>query len=107
MYYLKKTDSLRKVGTEGDKLFLTINKPNKPVSSQTISQWLVKVIKRAHKEANKVCGTVKGHSTRALGPSWALFKGANLKTILESADWSQADTFIKFYLKNIQVEVLE
>ena len=49
---------------------------------------------------------MKGHSTRSIEPSWALFKGALMKNILDSADWSQPSTFTKFYLKDVNPDVL-
>lgn len=50
---------------------------------------------------------VKAHSTRAIGPSWALFNGASMRSILEAADWSKESTFIQFYFRNVDVEVLK
>ena len=38
---------------------------------------------------NKKKSKVKGHSTSAIGPSWALFNRASMKSILESVDWSK------------------
>ncbi|CAC5415908.1 unnamed protein product [Mytilus coruscus] len=93
--YLKRKEELRK--DEG-KLFLSTVKPLKPVTSQTISRWLVNTIKMAYENPNF---KVKAHSSRAIGPSWALFNGASMKSILESADWSTDTTFIKFYLRNV------
>ncbi|CAC5420599.1 unnamed protein product [Mytilus coruscus] len=83
------------------KLFLSTVKPFKPVTSQTISRWLVNTIKMAYENTDL---KVKAHSTRAIGPSWALFNGASMKSILESADWSTDTTFIKFYLRNVDVK---
>ncbi|KAK3083512.1 hypothetical protein FSP39_024471 [Pinctada imbricata] len=105
-YYLKCTESFRHdtEGKDETKLFLSINEPHKPVSSQTISSWLVKTIKMAH---DKDCSGVKGHSTRSVGTSWALFNGASMKNILEAADWSKESTFIRFYLKDVKTHVLK
>ena len=50
---------------------------------------------------------VKGHSTRSIGPSWALFKGAPLKDVLDSADWSRSSTFVKFYFKDVSFDFLK
>ncbi|KAK3097837.1 hypothetical protein FSP39_013649 [Pinctada imbricata] len=105
-YYLKCIESFRHdtEGKDETKLFLSINEPHKPVSSQTISSWLVKTIKMAH---DKDCSGVKGHSTRSVGTSWALFNGASMKNILEAADWSKESTFIRFYLKDVKTHVLK
>lgn len=50
---------------------------------------------------------VKAHSATAIGPSWALFNGASMRSILEAADWSKESTFIQFYFRNVDVEVLK
>ncbi|CAC5376712.1 unnamed protein product [Mytilus coruscus] len=78
-------------------------KPFKPVSSQTIARWIVNTIKMAYGEDDF---KVNAHSTRAIGPSWALFNGASMKSILESADWSiWIQLFTKFYFRNVDVKV--
>jgi hypothetical protein len=103
-HYLKRTESLR--NSESDKMFLATKKPHKPVSSQTVSRWLVSVIKFCYKSQNKAIDTVRGHSTRSVGPSFALFKGASLQQIMESADWSRETTFTRHYLRNINTDYL-
>lgn len=50
---------------------------------------------------------VNAHSTRAIGPSWSLFNGASMNSILESADWSNDTTFTKFYFRNVDVKVFK
>ena len=84
-------------------MFLSVNNPHKPVTCQTISIWIVSTIQMAYSDKKKA---VKAQSTRAIGPSWALFKGSSMKTIMESADWSRESTFIKFYLRNLEPNVL-
>ncbi|MFI0416620.1 MAG: hypothetical protein ACH255_21090, partial [Candidatus Thiodiazotropha sp.] len=105
-WYLKKTQSLRvkSDGTTEKKIFLALNKPHHPISAQTISNWIVQTIKMAYENKNI---KVKAHSTRAVGPSWALYRGASVKSILDAADWSRESTFIKFYLRNVDVQVLK
>lgn len=97
--YLKRTENFRRKD-EGDelKLFLSVNKPHRPVSCQTISRWIVDTIKLAYDKDKKV----KAHSTRSIGPSWALFNGASMRSILDTADWSKESTFTKFYFKDVQ-----
>ena len=97
---MKRTESVRK---DDGKLFLSIVKPFKPVSSQTIARWIVNTIKMAYGENDF---KVNAHSTRAIGPSWALFNRASMRNILESADWSRDTTFTKFYFRNKDVKVL-
>ena len=76
------------------------------MTAQTISKWIVKTIKFAYKESNKSVVKVKGHSTRSVGPSWALFKGVSMKDVMESADWSRETTFVKHYLTAVNVDFL-
>ncbi|XP_063406029.1 uncharacterized protein LOC134689987 [Mytilus trossulus] len=103
-YYLKKTAPFRNSDSEFEiKLFLSFIEPHKPVTSQTISSWIVNAIKCAYNEKDK---KFRAHSTRALGPSWALFNGASVKSIMDTADWTKESTFTRFYLRHIDVEVL-
>ena len=41
--------------------------------------------------------------SRAVAPSWALYKGTSLKSVLDSADWAVESTFAKFYLRDFDV----
>ena len=50
---------------------------------------------------------VKGPSTRVIGPSSALYNGASIRLVLEAADWKKKSTFIRFYFRNADVEVLK
>ena len=65
-FYLEKTKDFRKEENTG--LFLSIKEPHKTVTVQTIAKWLVQIIKLAYMDSSL---KVRGHSTRALGPSWA------------------------------------
>ena len=105
-WYLKKTQLLRvsSDGTVERKIFLALNKPHQAVSTQTISNWIVQTIRMAYDDQKL---KVKAHSTRAIGPSWALYKGASMKSILDTADWSKESTFTQFYLRKLDVEVLK
>lgn len=110
MRYIKKTKQYRKgVDHSAVKLFLATRKPHQPVTSQTISKWIVNLIKLVYKLKNKSLKDkkIQGHSTRSVGPSWALFKGASIKHVMESADWSTETTFIKHYWKTVKTPVLE
>lgn len=109
-WYLKRTEQFRRVDEKDIvKLFLATKKPHKPVSCQTLSSWIVKIIKYCYKQKKKSLSNVRilGHSTRSVGPSWALFKGASIKSIMDSADWSTENTFVKHYLKAVKTHVLE
>ena len=85
--YIERTEQLRRnlTASEKVKLFLAINSPHKPVSTSTISRWIVDTVKYAYSDQNI---SVNAHSTRAIAPSWALYNGASTKSILDAADWS-------------------
>lgn len=108
--YIKKTKKYRNQNDQNVvKLFLATRKPHHPISAQTISKWIVNLIKLVYKlKKQSLKGKkIQGHSTRSVGPSWALFKGASLRQVMESADWSRETTFIKHYLKSVMAPVLE
>ena len=101
--YLERTHNLRTDDEELSSLFISYVKPHKPVSTQTLSKWIVLAIKSAYQEMGKdLDGKIRAHSTRSISTSWALFNGAAMKSILEAADWSRQSTFTRFYLKNVQ-----
>ena len=50
---------------------------------------------------------VKAHSTRSVGPTWALFNGASIDSIMQAAVWSRESTFMKFYYRDIEPVVLK
>lgn len=102
--YLSRTEQFRTTLSKTDELclFLSYIKPHKPVTSQTIANWITEAIKICYSKKLKV----NAHSTRSLGPSWALFKGASMSSIMKAADWSRENTFTKFYLRNVENSVL-
>ena len=66
-YYLKATEQFRnQKGRDIVKLFLAINKPHQPVSSITLSRWLISLIKYCYKKLKKSHGKITGHSTRTV-----------------------------------------
>ena len=59
------------------------------------------MIKLAYEKANILPrGKITGHSTRAMGPSMAEYKGVAVEDILRVADWASAKTFYDFYWKD-------
>lgn len=87
-FYLKRTEQFRKrlKGKDETNLFLSLN---------AISRWIVNTMKMAYDDNIKV----RGHSTCSIGSSWALFNGASMWAILNSADWKSESTFTKYYFK--------
>ena len=56
------------------------------------------VVKQAYDNSDL---KINAHSTRAIGPSWTLFKGACLASILGAADWSKDSVFKRFYYRQL------
>ena len=79
-------------------MLLSLCKPFKPVSTDTISRWLKNVLEKAGIDINKY----SAHSTRATSTSAAKAANVSVKTIMDAAGWSNAGTFSKFYDKPIR-----
>ena len=93
--YLVATANLRHDTTA---LFISSQKPHRPVSKDTVSRWIRGMLIDAGIDTT-VYGT---HSTRAASTSAAARQGLPADVILESAGWCSNNTFEKFY--NLQLE---
>lgn len=89
---LKKTKNLRKCST----FFVSLHKPQKAVTSCTISRWIKHVLTNAGVHG------FGAHSTRSALTSAALEAGLSVKDIMRVSDWSNASTLNKFYRKGIE-----
>ena len=94
--YLERTKLLRPDSTT--RLFLSYTKPHRPVSRDTISRWVRTTMAAAGLDTN----LYKPHSTRAASSSAAALKATPIDIILNTAGWSSAKTFAKYYHKHIQ-----
>ncbi|CAC5390837.1 unnamed protein product [Mytilus coruscus] len=65
-YYLKMIDDFRNCDRSDSKLFLIVNSSHSPVSSKTLSNWIVQTIQLAYNDKKK---SVKAYSTSVNGPS--------------------------------------
>ena len=92
--YLKRTASFRNGVTQ---LFMTTVKPHHAATKQTLSKW----IKNTLSLAGINMGVFTPHSVRSASTSAADSANIPLNTILQTAGWSQAGTFAKFYNKPI------
>lgn len=93
--YIKRTAVLR----NGSQLLVVTNSPYGPASSQTISNWLKKVLELSGISVE----TFSSHSYRHSSTSKALSLGVNLDTIFKSAGWSEnSKVFARFYNKPIE-----
>lgn len=88
--YFKRTAPLR---GKQKQLFISFKKPYKPISVQTISRWLVQTLRLCN------VNNCTGHSTRSVGATSAAQAGVNIDSILSAGDWSNANTFKRFYYK--------
>ena len=81
-------------------LFVTTIEPFRSASKATIARWIVECIKSAGSDA-LLSDRVRAHDTRSVSSSWALFNGASLQDIQAAAFWSNPNSFISCYLKDV------
>lgn len=93
--YLFRTEELR---NEIKEVFITIKKPHRKVSRDTVSRWIKTVLRLSGINV----GQFKPGSTRAAAVSKAKSTGANIEEILRAGGWSRQSTFAKFYKKPIK-----
>ena len=97
--YLERTKPLRPTSTT--KLFISFVKPHKEVSKSTISRWIKTVMALSGIDT----AVFTAHSTRSASVSKAQSKDLPLDIILQTAGWSNARTFQKFYNKSVDKEL--
>ena len=95
-WYLNRSLPLR---TSSD-LFISTIAPHRHVSLATISRWIVEAIKSVGPDA-LVSVKPRAHDTRGLSTSWALFNGASIDQITKAAYWSNPNSFISCYLRDV------
>ena len=93
--YIKRRNLL--VNDNVAQLFITINKPHKPASNNTIARW----IKQELSAAGIDTSVYKAHSCRSASSSKAKEVGIPYTQILKRGGWSSDSTFKRFYDKNI------
>ena len=91
--YLERTKDWRAINKDKPRLFLSIKKPHKPVSSSTLSRW----IKETIFQSGIKDFSFTGHSVRSASTSAARASGLSIDTIISMADWTNESTFKKFY----------
>ena len=97
--YMEVTKPLRK----HNKLLLSFLKPHRPISRDTLSRWTLLVMKEAGVDTVKY----RGHSMRGASASAAKRLGVPLNLILKQASWKSADSFARFYDKDLDVDPTE
>ena len=88
--YEQRTESLR---MKDSRLFISFQKPHKPVCSSSIAHWMKTVLAATGVNMEQF----KDHSTRAAANSSAKSAGVSLKDIMTMTDWSREHTFTRFH----------
>lgn len=92
--YLEITSTLRGDTTA---LFLTLNRPHGPASKDTMARWVREVLTQSGIDT-----TVYGpHSVRSASTSAAKKGGASVQNIMDTAGWTRASTFARYYDKSL------
>lgn len=96
--YLKRTKERR----NGQKyLFISYAKPFRAVSKSSIARWIRTVMASAGIDLS----IFTPHSLRSVATSTAKRKNVSMKTIVDTAGWSNSSTFVKYYFKPVSTEV--
>ncbi len=92
--YLQKTSTLWDVNKQ---LLISFIQPHKPVSKDTISNW----IKNFRTSAGIDTSKYMTHSTRAAFTSHLAARQFDINDIMKAAGWSKEETFQRFYNRDI------
>lgn len=96
MEYINHTKDLRK---DHPGLFISLIKPHRPVSAQTLAHWIKSLLQKAGINTEEF----KAYSTKHAAVSKALSKGIDIDTIRRTAGWSdKSKTYARFYNSPIQ-----
>ena len=97
--YEKRTKEFRPQisSSESNRLLLSYIRPHKPITSDTLSRWVVEFLKSAGVDTS----VFKAHSTRSATSSAAIRNNCSLKDILALADWTTDSTFKRFYYRPV------
>ena len=90
--YLKRTETKR---NKAKQLFISYQKPYRPISKDTLARWLRDILTRAGIDTE----IFAAHSTRAASTSAAVARGTPIDEVLKAAGWASESTFTKYYKK--------
>ena len=91
--YLARTASFRSYSG----LLLSFVKPHKPISRDTLSRWVLFILKEAGLDTD----IYKSHSTRGASASAAKRLGVPINIIMKRASWKSAISFAHYYDKQL------
>ena len=80
---------------KSSRLFIALNGPHHAVCSQTIANWIKKILCFAGLDLR----LYRAHSTRSASCSKASMKNVPVDNILSYGGWSRTSTFARFYSK--------
>ena len=83
--------------SSSDHIFIITRRPFSPASSDTIANWLKKVLSLSGIDT----GRYSAHSFRSASTSAAAFSGVSIMTILKAASWKNVSTFKQYYYKEL------
>jgi integrase len=98
--YIVATQARRNSEAQKTQLLISFKSPYEPVSTSTIARWLKMLMELAGVDIQ----TYKAHSTRSASTSKAKERGMTTKQIMQAANWKNANTFLRYYNKNIDKE---
>ena len=79
-------------------IFLVTVKPHKPVQASTLACWIRDFLCLAGVDSS----VFKSHSTRGAASSAAARAGLSVDDIIKTANWTNDNTFRRFYYKIVQ-----
>lgn len=91
--YLNRTAEIR----SSRKVFVGLQKPHAAVCAQTISRWLVDVLRESGLDR-----CFRAHSLRHASSSKAWSSDVGIDTILKTVGWTNAKTFASFYRRPVK-----
>ena len=86
------------IAHEKTTFFITHGKPFKAAHEDRISCWVKEVMAETGIDVSKY----NTHSCRSAASTGALYKGVHIEDILKQGNWSNLETFLKIYFKNIE-----
>ena len=98
--YVIATQALRDTTEKKQQLLISFKSPHNPVQTCTIARWL----RETMEEAGIDTSHYKAHSVRSAATSKAREKGLSTNQIMKAANWSNANTFQRYYNKDIEFD---
>ena len=95
-HYIEVTKRFREQNGVG-KLLLSVHRPHKAITKSTVANWIKKVLSNSGIDTK----IYKARSIRSASSSAAAVGGVGISDILARGNWSNKNTWEKFYHKEI------